>query len=345
MGKQFFMPIDPVLLDRYSARNIRRDQHRRRPLELVRRLDLFTRSLQALPPRELHMVFQVKALNHGQDDLADLFLVRQSNISYRLARAVDRIRLFHQLREIASESALRRALIDAGVGPRDTTHVLMMLKTCTQKFIAKLFPNATGPRQTFERVKRVVAGHEPADPHRRAEHEQLLKTMDLVQQSWNRLTELEPQRRFAWKQNRSKPDVPVSPPKKRPTTGTLRRRSNFGYVGVSRDTSSGQYKAHHFRRGRRIYVGIYPDRHQGALAVNFAHELLAGPGAAPVNPIAPEHLPDEHTAGRISRPTSGTTWSRSGSWSPARNPPTPDRSPQQSVTAGHEPTDPRERTR
>lgn len=300
MPNQFFHCVDPVLLDRYTVRNARRHRRRSRPLELVRRLDLFTRSLQALPPRELQMVFQVKALSHEQDDLAHLFMVRQSNISYRLARAIDRIQLFHRLRELGSETALRRAMIDAGVCPQDTTITLMMLKTCTQKFIPKVFgPDGPVARQTFERTRRIVAAHNPTGPARRDEHERLLKTMDLVSQSWNRLTELEPQPRFAWKRNRPKPDAPARPPKKRRTPGTLRRRGNFGYVGVSRDTTSGQYKAHYYHQGRRIYVGIYPDRHQGALAINFAQELLLGPGTAPENPIAHENLPDDHTAERI----------------------------------------------
>ena len=299
MANQFFMPIDPVLLDRYSTRNIRRDQHRRRPLELIRRLDLFVRSLQALPPRELQMVFQVKALNKEQDNLAHLYFVCQSNISYRIARAVDRIRLFHQLREIASESALRRALIAAGVGPQDTTHTLMMLKTCTQKFIPKHFPKAPGARQTFERVKRIVNDHQPTDPSRRTEHEGLRKTMDLVQQSWNRLTELEPQPRFAWKRNRSKPNVPEPPRKARRTPGTGRRRSGFKYVGVSRETTSGKYRAHFYHGGRRFYVGTYPDQHQAALAINIAGELVLGSGKTPVNPIVAENHPDEHATDRV----------------------------------------------
>lgn len=130
-----FIRTDPADLERYTTQNVPR--RRKIPPEKAWRLELMRRALQSIPPRELQMLYAVKVLNIEQEEIAGLYNVRQSNISYRLERAVKRIRLFTELTQITSETQLRRRLIDLGIGEAGIRAVLGVVKTTSQSATAK----------------------------------------------------------------------------------------------------------------------------------------------------------------------------------------------------------------
>ncbi len=134
MARKLFLIIDPYDLDRYTKKAV--CHGKKRNLEIIRKLDLLRRSMQLLPPRELYMLYAVKALRVEQDDITDIFHVRQSNISYRLERAVCRIKLHTQIMETCSETGLRRVLYKVGVGEGTVRAVLGVFKTSSQSATA-----------------------------------------------------------------------------------------------------------------------------------------------------------------------------------------------------------------
>lgn len=233
--------------------------------------------------------------------VAHLYFVRQSSVSYRLERARDRIRLFHELHAIASETTLRRALINAQVSPEDTTIFLATLKTVSQKLTGQgLGIPHSQARGIVDRARKQVLNHQPTDPADRDARERLLRTFDLVSRSWNLLNEIEPQGRFAWKTGKGPKKAPASPPRSPAVFGT-RRRGPFRYAGVQRVTARDGYAAKLIHEGRFVRLGNYSGIHHAALACNIAVRLVRGPRAPEQNAIAPEHCPDDQAAADIER--------------------------------------------
>ena len=83
MARQFFTQLDNHTLERYTKKEIPR--RRRATPAKVRKLCNLHRALQALPPRELQMLYMVRVLRVEQEEARRIYAVRQSNISYRLS--------------------------------------------------------------------------------------------------------------------------------------------------------------------------------------------------------------------------------------------------------------------
>ena len=250
------------------------------------------------------------SLRVGQDDVAELLLVRQSNISYRCFRSYSRLRLHEEIHRVASETTLRRALIDAGSPPDEITIVLAILKTFSQSLPAR----ALGSKQslmrcTFMKARERVARYVPDTLAEDQDRAALLRMMNLVATSWNQLCEIEPQSRYAWKRGRETP-TQAAPAKRRRgsvrvpfspggtiSRGTLRRVGR--YYGVQRLSGSPLHRAFLTVDLGQVDLGTYATPHEAAHATNFAAQLLAGPEAPVVNPIAPEDALDAADAAQV----------------------------------------------
>lgn len=297
MVRRFFQPVDPSKLDQYTDRR-REGLGRRKPAAVVRALDLFRRSLQSLPYRELQMLFHKQVLRVDQDDIANLFLVRQSNISYRLQRAIERLKLRNEIQSIASETTLRNALLDAGTPYPSVGIVLAVLKTFSQKLTGTGLGLTQGiVRHTFEATFKQIEAYEPRSPQQERDRQALLHMMRLAAANWNRLHEIEAQSRFAWK--RGKP-ARQEPPRQvkyyagpASPVGSARRRGEFGYTWVQKRTCQDLYQATFTHGGRRVSLYRFSNIHHAAFAVNLANRLVNGPESPDINIIAPEHMPDE----------------------------------------------------
>ena len=304
MPRQLFRSIDPTLLDRYSDRR-REGFGRRMPLELRRSLDLFRRSLQSLPARELRMLFQSFVLKVDQDDIASLFLVRQSNISYRLQRTEERLKLRREIQSIASETTLRNALLDAGTPLPFVDICLGILKTFSQTVTANGLGVSQGSvRHAFDTTRKRIEEYRPPTPQQEQERQALLQMMTLATANWNRLQEIEAQNRYAWKRGKNLPTPPQPSPKKRwggaaSPPGSSRRRGPWGYAWVQRRTGQDVYSASINHAGRRLNVCTAKDIHLAAYAVNAAWRLANGPHSPDINNIAAEHMPDQQDRAAI----------------------------------------------
>jgi DNA-directed RNA polymerase specialized sigma24 family protein len=305
MPRRFFEVVDPSKLDQYTDRR-REGIGRRKPAAVVRSLDLFRRSLQCLPYRELQMLFHKQVLRVDQDDIATLFLVRQSNISYRLQRAEERLKLRHEIQSVASETTLRNALLDAETPPRIVDIVLGVLKTFSQKLAAAgLGLTQATVRNAFDKTLKRIAAYQPPTPRQEAERQALLRMMCLVNSHWNQLHEIDPQSRYSWKRGKKPKPTQAAPKKWAPGPASLpssqRRRGEFRYAWVQKRTGEGVYRASANYAGRRLSVHQSRNIHEAALAVNLANRLLNGPNTPDVNVIAPENMPDEQDRADIER--------------------------------------------
>lgn len=304
MGRTFFLLTDPVKLDRYT--NHRPPRRRRKPLALVRELDGFKRSLQCLPRRELQILYQSQVLHVQQDDIADLLLVRQTNCSYRLQRAQERLKLHHQIRAIGSETRCRAALLAAGVSQERTLIALGILRTLSMSTVARsLNVKPSHVRHSFDAARRSVEAHVPTTPEETRDRQTLLQMMDLAQANWNQLMEIEPQGRFAWKRGRTPPSTPtksrgprvIDPTKDDLQPRVVRRSGTHRYTWVQQRHS--QAKPYQAKIGRDLFLGSFENEHLAALATNLAVRLLKGPQAPPINTIPPEHAPSPDEAHQV----------------------------------------------
>jgi DNA-directed RNA polymerase specialized sigma24 family protein len=195
MPRKLFLVIDPQDLDRYTKKKI--PKTRKRPLEVVRKIDLLRRSLQLLPPRELYMLFAVKVLRVEQDEITELFHVRQSNISYRLERANYRIKLHSQISETCSETTLRKVLYAVGMNEFAVRAVLGVVKTSSQSATAEALGVTQGSvRHLFATAISRLRDESSKDvPNRDA----ALSLLLLIELNYNQLRSIKIQERWVWK--------------------------------------------------------------------------------------------------------------------------------------------------
>ena len=195
MSRRFFSVIDPQELDRYTRKEISR--RRRKPLEVIRRLEILKRSLQLLPPRELSMLYAVKVLRVEQEEITDLFHVRQSNISYRLERANYRIKLHAQIAETCSETNLRKALLSLGLNDFAISSILGVVKTSSQSATAKSLGVTQGSVRHLYSVAISKLENESSQdiPYR----DEALALLKLIEMNYNHLRSIKIQDRWFWK--------------------------------------------------------------------------------------------------------------------------------------------------
>ncbi len=130
MPRQFFQHLDHHTLERYTKKEIPR--RRRATITKIRKLCNLRRALQALPPRELQMLYMVKVLRVEQEEARRIYAVRQSNISYRLDRSRSRILLHDKMISLVSETQLRRKLLDLGLPENTVRAVTGVMRTTSQ---------------------------------------------------------------------------------------------------------------------------------------------------------------------------------------------------------------------
>jgi DNA-directed RNA polymerase specialized sigma24 family protein len=217
MGKKLFLRTDPQELDRYTKKNIPR--RRQQTLEVIRGIDLLKRAMQALPPRELQMLFVTKVHGCEQDDVTHLFNVRQSNISYRLDRAETRIQLQVQLLSTCSETALRRALHRVGVSEPAVRAILGVVKTSSQSATAEALEITQGSVRSLyaaaiEKLKAYTGEFPEKTPS--------IRLLEIIEMNYNNLRSIRTQKRWDWKVG----DTNYSGPKRKPDeTATTEEQS------------------------------------------------------------------------------------------------------------------------
>lgn len=194
MTRRLFVPVNPTDLERYTKKWVPR--RAKKPLAVIRGLDVMKRALQSLPPRELCMLFVVRVLRVEQDDVSELFFVRQSNISYRLERAEYRIQLHAKLHDLCSETMLRRALFDVGMNELAVRQVLGVAKTSSQSATAETLEVSQGSiRHTFATAVNRLKEKMDSIKNGKAAYDYLT----LIESNYNQLRQIFSQQRFAWK--------------------------------------------------------------------------------------------------------------------------------------------------
>lgn len=189
------MVMDPADLERISPKKVPR-RIKMNP-EVVRRIDILRRALQRLPPRELYMLYAVKVNRVEQDEISDLFHVRQSNISYRLDRAAYRIRLHTQIAETCSETQVRRVLYDIGLPESSVRAVLGVVKTSSQSATAEALGQSQGSvRHIFATAIQNLKSKSEADV---AGRDAVYRLLCLIELNYNQLRSIQMQSRWQWK--------------------------------------------------------------------------------------------------------------------------------------------------
>src|SRR6185503_13153945 len=150
-----------------------------------------------LPPRELDMVFATKVNAGVQDKIRDRFSVQQSNISYRLAQAWKRVKLYTRINEIMSETKLRSLLFTVGIPNQSVQIVLGFVKTENQSVTAEHLNLTQGSaRSLFLLALRKI---QETTAISNKDKEKLLELLDIVSENFNRLRAPQSQGRWSWK--------------------------------------------------------------------------------------------------------------------------------------------------
>lgn len=194
MSRKLFLRVDPRLLERFTKKIIPR--RRKKTLETLQHLAVLKKALQALPPRELNMLFAIKVLKVDQDDIKELYNVRQSNISYRLERAQYRIELHKQISDLCSETELRRILYDVGLPEIVVKTVLGVVKTSSQSATAEALNVTQGSvRHLYSTALKKLS--EVSDDV--VGKERAFQLMSLIALNYNQLRAIKNQQRWEWK--------------------------------------------------------------------------------------------------------------------------------------------------
>jgi predicted XRE-type DNA-binding protein len=152
--------------------------------------------MQALPPRELTMLYSLKVSRVEQDELKELYNVRQSNISYRLDRANYRIKLHKAIFEACSETALRSVLYDLGLPESAVRAVLGVVKTSSQSATASALGVTQGSvRHLYAMAIEKVENAPDSQPYKKEAYELLT----LISSNYNHLRSIKIQCRWKWK--------------------------------------------------------------------------------------------------------------------------------------------------
>lgn len=199
MPRQLFRQVENRALERYTKKNVPR--RRKASFEKIQMLAQLRRSLQALPPRELQMLYMVKVLRVEQEEARKIYAVRQSNISYRLDRAKDRIALHNEMLTLASETQLRRRLFDLGFSEHTVRAVTGVVRTTSQSAAAEALAVSQGSvRHIFATAVLRLGESYPNSPE--------LKLLKLVERSYNQLRAISTQKRWLWKKKAGGGDTP-----------------------------------------------------------------------------------------------------------------------------------------
>jgi hypothetical protein len=221
------------------------------------------------------MLYLVKAKRNIQELVSPLFSVRQSNVSYRLNRAQERIRLHHEFLEICSETQLRRQLIEAGITEPIIRMVTGTVRTTSQSATAQALSTSQGTiRHHFDVVLKKLESTAPNSPALA-----LLRTM---RANPNGLRALNPQGRFQWK---VQPGTDKTADPHQPRGGLL---GKCPYKGVS-STKHG-WETRIKSDGRYYRFRYFGTIEEAALAYNIAFTIFHPERRGP-NKIGPDTVP------------------------------------------------------
>lgn len=93
MSRYYIQPIDPAeLASRFSTEDVLEPIHGENEDWVIPRLDKIRSVLDRLPDRETDLIKLYFFLNKKQTDIAEIFGITQAAVSYRIKRALDRIR-------------------------------------------------------------------------------------------------------------------------------------------------------------------------------------------------------------------------------------------------------------
>lgn len=194
-----FRQVDNRALERYTKKNVPR--RRKASFEKIQMLAQLRRSLQALPPRELQMLYMVKVLRVEQEEARKIYAVRQSNISYRLDRARARITLHNEMLTLVSETQLRRKLFDLGFSEHTVRAVTGVVRTTSQSAAAEALDVSQGSvRHIFATAIQKLEEHD-SDSFE-------LRLLKLVERNYNQLRAIATQCRWKWKKRAGGADIP-----------------------------------------------------------------------------------------------------------------------------------------
>jgi len=130
--------------------------------ESARNLERVREIMSTLPNREADFV-ELYFFNHKtQTDIAQIFMVSQPTVCYRLKRATSRIRFVLSLPDI-SQAELEEALKGFLSDPEDVQIMMLMFETTCQSAVAKRLGVTQGKvRHRFMRsTKRMVESEDP----------------------------------------------------------------------------------------------------------------------------------------------------------------------------------------
>lgn len=186
--RKFFIPTDPQSLDFLvsSSRGWGRGEkstrtsrdHRRKIQESIRQM---RGMLQALPPRELDILFSLEVADNNQDEIKGRFRVHQPNISYRLEQARNRLLLSKKISSICSDTFFRSTLYAAGLSEPSVQAILGIVKTTCQSATAKILGITQGSvRYLFLRSMKILEGSQVEGV------DKVLEVMNLVSRNYNK---------------------------------------------------------------------------------------------------------------------------------------------------------------
>jgi hypothetical protein len=192
-----YIPTDPRDLERFTRQAAER--HGKRNREVRRAIRQMQQALQVLPARELDMLFSTKVNGGGQDEIKTRFHVQQSNISYHVSKARERVLFYTKLRKLCSETTLRRLLLLAGVPFAKVRIVLGIIKTTSQTATARHYGvrqgtaryDFLGAIETLKKAELPIVD--------RADQARAIEMLDMVEQNYSALYAPRPQERWKYK--------------------------------------------------------------------------------------------------------------------------------------------------
>lgn len=175
MAEGFVFSVDPSELDRFAAPEPEEGETEDEEKEDTRRRIADTLSeefLARIPPREADLLTMYFFDGKKQQELATVFGVTQAAISYRMQRALKRLKFLHSV-PILTEEGIRRDLAGVCVAgsPRrqgiDVEILVGMWKTACQSLVARQLHLSQGRvRHRFWRVTTLLEKLAAKDPER-----------------------------------------------------------------------------------------------------------------------------------------------------------------------------------
>lgn len=191
----FLIPMDPVDM----ARNFSEDNRLvgmstgetfRSPLADMTKVH---QALSVLPTRERDMLELYFFRGKNQSEIGKIFDVTQGDVSYRISRAVERVKFFLGLPKVC----MRRMIGDLHAALKNIQHVrimVLMLRTTSQTVVGERVGLTQG-KVRYRFLKSIEALRDQA--RTRPIYHTYVKIFEMVSRNFNIMRSLEPQERWA----------------------------------------------------------------------------------------------------------------------------------------------------